>query len=295
MNTKNLLKYFMAAVAVCIFLTACKKKSDPPAVVDKDTSGASESALSMGYSDDIGNISDQGTAGGLSSYLSPNNNSGERGMMGFCTTVYVSPITQVSSKWTFYVDFGTTACLCGDGRYRSGKVNVSYSGAGTALYAYRDSSEINKHTITFDNYYVNGNHVEGTQIIINNGHNAAHHLNYTVKVIGGKITLAGGGVVLSESNRTRELIDAGGPNWGDEIYSITGSASGTYSNGTTYTENITSPLKIHTECNEFKIESGILALTPYGKPTRSINFGTDGVCDHYATVTINGQTYNITL
>ncbi len=42
------------------------------------------------------------------------------------------------------------------------------------------------------------------------------------------------------------------------------------------------------------IVAGQLAITPDGKATRYINFGT-GTCDNDATVTINGNVYNITL
>ena len=39
---------------------------------------------------------------------------------------------------------------------------------------------------------------------------------------------------------------------------------------------------------------GVLEHTPAGKATRYIDYG-NGVCDNKATVTINGNTYAITL
>ena len=55
---------------------------------------------------------------------------------------------------------------------------------------------------------------------------------------------------------------------------------------------ITSALRKEIGCRH--IVSGSLALTPSGKPTRYVDFGT-GACDDQATVTINGNVYNITL
>jgi hypothetical protein len=76
------------------------------------------------------------------------------------------------------------------------------------------------------------------------------------------------------------------------VYLITGSANGTSAGGTSYTAVIGQALRKELSCRH--IVSGIISITPGDKPTRTINYG-DGTCDDKATVTINGNVFNITL
>lgn len=291
MQRKKILNYLMVVATVSVLFTACRKKEDDRTAVDSDTSGAADNALAQGTFNDVSNISDQGAAGGLSSYLPTNNGSEERGILSNCTNVIITP-TNNGTAHTFTINFGTTDCLCGDGRYRRGAVMVSFSGQGTPWQAYNDSSAANKHTIEFYQYYVNNNHVEGIHTITNNGH-INGHLNYTIEVAGGKITKPnGGGVVSWQSSRTREWIEGESTSaWTDDVYLISGSASGTHASGNAFSETA-SNLRIAIGCPY--IESGVLQLTPSGKPMRTVDFG-NGACDANATVTINGHVFNIIL
>ena len=283
MKTKNLFKYVMFVAAVSIIFTACRKKEKEDEI-DSDTAGASDNALAEGTFNDASNIADQAAGGSLSSYLGAyNNGSGERGLLSTCASITRDT---VSVPHTFTVDFGSTNCLCGDGRYRRGQIVVSYSGH------YRDSASM--HSITFVNYFVNNNQVTGTHSVTNMGHNSNHNLYFNISINASVIKANNGGTITYTSTRVREWV-AGESTivWNDDVYSITGNASGSHSNGHSYTATITSALKVHLNCHW--IESGVLELVPSGKPTRTIDFGTDGNCDHDATVTINGHVYNITM
>ena len=285
MKTKNLAKYFMVAAAVSIIVISCKKKDTTPATVDSDTSAASDNALAEGTFNDANNIADQANAGTLTSYLTTNTGSLDKGLLSSCATISLDTTSAPPAR-IITVNFGTTNCLCSDLRYRRGIIKISFSGH------YRDSASV--HSITFNNYFVNDNQILGTHTVTNNGHNNAGHLNYTVSVVGGQIIKANnGGTITWASTRNREWIyGANTPQWNDDVYSITGSASGTGANGSSYTATITTPIKIELSCHY--IVSGVLDLTPSGKPTRTIDWG-NGACDDQATVTINGHVYNITL
>ena len=289
MKTKNIMKCFMVAATMSVIFTACKKKDTTPAVVDSDTSGAAENALSEGTFNDVSNISDQAAAGNLSSYLAVNNGSGseQRGLLSVCATV-TRDTTVVPH--TITVNFGTTPCLCADGRFRSGIITISYSG-----HYYDIGATI---AITFTNYKVNGNLVNGTHSIVNNGPNINGHPVYTIDVNGTIVKANNGGTITWMSHRVREwtagyTTTTGLGHFLDDVYSITGSSSGSNSNGSSYSATILSPLMVHLNC--FWIESGVLQLVPSGKPTRTIDFGPDGTCDNHATVTINGTVYNINI
>lgn len=280
MKTPHFAKYLMVAATVGILLNSCRKKEDEPE--DKDTSAAADNAIAEGYFNDANSISDQAAAGNLTSFLTTNNNDEERGIMSNCATI--THDTSASPR-TITIDFGTTNCLCNDGRYRRGIINVTYTGH------YRDS--LSFHTITFNNYFVNDNQVLGSKTVTNNGHNNAGHLTYSISVNGSVIKANNGGTVTYTSTRTREWLEGESTNiWSDDVYLITGTASGSSSSGTSYTATIITALKIKLSCHW--IVSGKLDLTPSGKPTRTIDWG-GGTCDDDATVTINGNTYNINL
>lgn len=78
----------------------------------------------------------------------------------------------------------------------------------------------------------------------------------------------------------------------DDVYSVTGNASGVNREGKSYTVNITSPVVKRTSCHW--IESGRVDITPEGLAARTLDYG-DGTCDGKATVTINGNTFTFTM
>ena len=95
------------------------------------------------------------------------------------------------------------------------------------------------------------------------------------------------------SARNREWINGLNTplNWQDDEYVITGTASGTNFEGNSFLATITHGLHIK-YCPY--ITKGTFELTPSGKPTRTFDYG-DGTCDAFATLTVNGKTFNITL
>ncbi len=281
MKTKNLMKYLSVVAIVGILFTSCKKKTED---TDRDTSASSDNALAEGTYNDVHNIADQASSGTLTSYLAPST-SGEKGLLSSCAVVTIN--TTVNPH-TITIDFGSTNCLCSDNRYRRGIINVSYTGL------YRDSAST--HTISFTNYFVNDNQVMGTKTVTNNGHNGAGHLTFSIQVNGTIIKSAanGGGTITWTSTRTREWIagESTLATWSDDEYLITGTASGTNAQGTTFTASTTSALDVKMNCHY--IVAGGFQITPNGKATRYVDFGS-GACDNQATVTINGNIYNITL
>src|SRR5262249_41510841 len=107
---------------------------------------------------------------------------------------------------------------------------------------------------------------------------------------------AGAGVINWQSNRTREWTAGESTlTWNDDMYSITGSASGSTSGGSTFSSIITSPLirNMSFACRRHFVQ-GIIEHTPSGKQTRVIDFG-NGTCDNIALVTIGSTSYTVTL
>lgn len=227
--------------------------------------------------DDVQNIADQAaTTGTLSNYKV------EANILSNCATI--THDTTVTPH-VLTIDFGSTNCLCMDGRYRRGQIIVTYNGH------YRDSGYV--HTITFNNYFVNNHQVTGTKTVTNMGHNPAGNLYYNISVNGSIILANNGGTLSWTSSRTRTWVAGEGTaTRSDDVYEITGNASITRPNGNTFTMNITAPLKVALNC--YWIEQGTIQMTAANGVVRTLDYG-NGNCDNQATVTMNGNTYYITL
>ena len=282
MKTKRILIGSVTMLMAASFVfTGCRRDEE-----DTDTSAAADNAFAEACFTDVTNIADEaGITGNISSYRLGDPEAGA--LLSACATL-VWDTANGADQDTITVDFGTANCACLDGRNRRGKILIYYTGQ------YRDSASV--HTIGFDNYFVNDNQILGTKTVTNLGHNAAGHLVYDIDV-NGTIHLANnGGTITWTSQRQREWTAGESTQiWADDMYSITGSASGTSAAGETFTMNITSPLIRYMAlvCRRL-VTQGTVELTPGSRPMRTIDFGA-GACDDIATVTINNHTYTIHL
>jgi hypothetical protein len=153
-------------------------------------------------------------------------------------------------------------------------------------------------TQTFDGYKVDDRSINNmsTRMITYNGTNASGQHYWTIAA-NMSFTKSNGKVVTWNSNRTRTMTaGASTPlNWTDDVYEISGGASGVTGNGTSYTLTINKNLLIRIGCKY--IQDGIITMTrgtvsysiDYGTPTSSNN------CDNQATFTMNGKSTVFTL
>lgn len=253
------------------FFTACKK-NDTTKDTTEDTSYASDQALAERTFDDAQDIADK-------AYDTPS------GSGAFKTS---SCATVSHSGTTITVDFGPSNCLCTDGRERRGKIIINYTGA------YPDSGSV--HTITFDNYYVNDNKVEGTKTVTNMGTNSSGQPYFNIAVDGTVIRTSGVSI-HTVASRVRTWV-AGYTTLGDrsdDVYNITGTGTVTRPAGT-MTTSITgaAPLVVALSCNW--IEAGTITYTLPSGLTRTLNYGDTPACDNMADLTLaSGTVVHLTL
>ena len=269
-------KYLTIGIALIVIafastFTSCKKDKNEQEEKDKDTSSASDQSLASSIDNDMTSISDEA---GRTYTVSSFKTSGVEGLLAAsCATVTVD--SSAAPSRTITVNFGTTNCLCNDGRYRRGSIVYSFTGK------YRDSLTVI--TVTPQNYFVNDNQVTGSKTISNQGHNAANHLVYQIAANMQIIKSGGAGTITWQANRTREWM-AGESTlaWSDDMYSITGIASGSDAAGNTFNSVITTRLvrNMAIGCRKHFV-SGVLEHTPSGKATRYVDFG-NGTCDDQA-------------
>jgi hypothetical protein len=281
MKTKHIsLAVVIFSVVFTSTFSSCRKKEKEE--TDSDTSAAAEQSLASSIVNDMTSIADEaGRTNTVSSFRTASNT----GILSNCATLTFD--TLAAAK-TVTVSFGTSNCLGNDGRYRRGALILNFTGR------YRDSLTII--TVTPQNYFVNDNQVTGSKTITNNGHNAAGHLVYSIQANLQILRANNSGTITWQSSRQREWTAGEATlSWQDDLYAITGSASGTTSGGGSFQSNITSPLirNMAPGCRRY-FTAGTIAHTPAGKATRYLDYG-NGSCDDLATVTINGNTYPVTL
>ncbi|MBL7910998.1 MAG: hypothetical protein JNJ41_08085 [Bacteroidia bacterium] len=281
---KKLSHILILGLSLTLTFSSCQKKQIKEE--DTDTQSAAESSLATSIDNDMNNIADEA---GRNKSVSSFKTSEASAILSSCATLHFDTLIS-SNADSITVNFGNSNCLCNDGRYRRGKLLIVYTGK------YRDS--LTTITVTPLNYYVNDNKVSGSKTVKNLGHNAQGRLVYDISANFSILKADNSGTIQWVGTRQREWL--AGENtllWIDDKYSITGSASGTNANGRSFTSSITSgkPLirDMSIGCRKHFI-SGEIKHTPQGKPTRIIDFG-NGTCDDQATVTINANTYTITL
>jgi hypothetical protein len=278
---------FLFAVVSITFI-GCKKKETETDNEDYDTQAAQDNAQAEGYFNDFNTMADEAAQdSALSTFRVVNPNS----LLTACAHVTVVS-NPPGGTITITFDNAGGACYCtGDGRWRKGTLTVTYSGPyhspGTTI------------TMTASNYYVGGDttywyKVEGTRTVTNDGLNTSGNPSFSVSVTDAHLTDYTGRTMTWTSNRTREWT-AGDSTliWTDDVYSISGFASGTSFAGTNYSASITSPLIVALNCHWIK--GGSFDFTPDGKAVRSFNFGDGTICDNLATATILGRTFELML
>ena len=283
MKTTKLTFFIAFIIIISAFVfSSCKKKEKEEK--DTDTGAIADQSFASTTVNDMTSISDE--AGKGNSSTTSSFKTGEiNAVLSSCSIITFD--TLAAAK-TITVSFGTTNCLCNDGRNRRGALIISYTGR------YKDSLTVI--SVIPQNYFVNDNQVTGSKTITNKGHNSSHHLVYDINANIQIIKASGAGTISWQSSRQREwVMGENTPTWSDDIYWITGNANGTTSNGNSFTSIITSPLirNMSIGCRRH-FTQGKMEHTPSGKATRYLDYG-NGACDDLATVTINGYTYTITL
>lgn len=271
MKTKQILKSgLIAFTALGLTVTSCKKDKD------ESTTSASSYTISENANNDMDAIADQAEDGASGKAFKTDE------IGGILSDSVV--ITKETSGDTvkIAIDFGD-GYTCKDGKVRKGKLHLTRIGEPFVVNTTR--------TITTDNYYVNGNLVEGTRtatLTATLPSNPTWHITGTVTV-----TLTDGNIVSATTDRTRVWTKGHNTlkDHSDDEFTVTGSASKTKANGEDVDAEITTALLYKASCHEFV--SGVLEITPSGKRTRVIDFGT-GACDNSVTVTVGKHSETFT-
>jgi len=284
MKTKCIILGVIAATAIGLIFNSCKKdipaSSSTTPATSVTSATATNTATQGATTDEAFTDAFRQVDVAAKEHLATKTDSSS------CPVVTFTPADFTTYPKSLVINFGTS-CTGPDGIVRSGEILANL----TACYI--DSGSVT--TVTFNNYYVNGNKITGTEIITNEGRNSLGHPVFGVQVINGNL-YSPSGVTSYNSTQQREWIQGYNTllNPMDDVYLITGTASGVETTGTSFTMTITSPLQVAMDCAW--IESGTLNITETGIPVITISYGNGtGTCANVATVTCDGYTFIINL
>jgi len=275
MKKINFLIGLFMVVSFALVFTSCKKTQNTV----NETSSSIDDALAERIYDNVSDIADEAYSEKSGTLKSTEV---RRLFLSDCVTI---TLDTVAVPHALIIDFGTENCLCNDGRYRRGKIIVSFTGR------YRHPGTVITHG--FDGYYVDDNKVEGTKVVTNMGFNADSNMYYQIEVVGVIFKANDGGTVSWTSSLIREWVEGlrTFTLW-DDVYLISGTSSGIRADGQTWQRVTLTPLRKELGCRHFV--SGTLEITPGERPIRILDYGT-GECDNIATLLVNGVVYTIYL
>lgn len=289
----------IATITALAFVVSCSKESSKTATneeeqqVSQATSEAdaeAEGTFNEFFDDVMGVNNEVGVAGsgvffGRTDSLTPVNR---------CFTVTITHPQNTPFPAVVTIDFGTTGCPGPDGRIRRGKIITEYTARLIVPGAMA--------TTTFDNFYVNDVHVEGTHKVTNTSELPNVPRRFKIQVINGKLSKPNGNFI--EWNSTKIITQVEGlitpDNPRDDVFKIEGSAYGRVKRDNLiarWESATTEPLIRRFTCRwivKGRIRTVRVNL-PAGSPWIAVlDFGT-GNCDNLATLTINGVSRQITL
>jgi hypothetical protein len=300
-------------IAGAAIVSSCKKSTTTPA--DTNASTAKDNATAEQNSNDAENIGAQANENGsLSTFRLAGGGLGN--ILGANDTV-----THVAGSGVYTVTFNNFVGT--DGHTRNGTIVFSVNPAGAH---YRDANMVMTVSTPGNTYMVDGNTVEISKTITNNGI-VSGNMQWTIVSNLTIVKASGGGTFTWSANRTHALlntsattfdgtsyaavysstINTSGPyngtttpiNWPEAIIQINGTSSGTDVDGTTFTASATNVVR-NMNCAPFPLRphfhpfcAGTVDFSPAGKTTRVINYGT-GSCSTTYTITIGSVTETFT-
>jgi hypothetical protein len=197
-----------------------------------------------------------------------------------CIEVTITPQDNTWPK-TVTINFGA-GCTAGE---------VTRKGKMIAVLSHSFQNTGARITLTFENFEINGRKLEGTQIITNNGPDAAGFISFTHEIPSLRISTADKAISFSSTNTIEWIEGSSTAAPADDVFAISGQSSGLNSGGGAFSAEIITPLIRKVACSY--IVSGS-SLIKSGDSQVTMDYGT-GDCDDKAVLNTAGEIKEITL
>ncbi len=276
-------------LALIFTFTACNKKdssTDPEFAAEDNTN-------TNAASDDVIAVSENSMSKGDNSMgrLSQSRVDANITDDVYKATITITPKASPSDTGKIVIDFGSVGIKGNDGRTRTGKINIKFTGQ------YHVPGKVQ--IITLENYTVDGRKVEGKKVLTHLVVDKTYITN--VIVTGAKLTYLDGTFTTWTSTRTRVWDPKGTlSDYSDDVVTVSGNINGVSRNNIAYSaiiDPIISPL-VYTYACIVQVGlvpvSGKITITPANALPRIIDFG-NGTCDRIATFNVAGKSIPFTI
>ncbi len=277
---KKLIFPIALVVATTVFISGCKK------FVHQNIKAASNSSVAISTFNDVFEQLNAAVDSSLDAKSSLTWTMGGTAN----TTVMLSSLGSDFPK-TLTIDYGLGK-IGADGVSRSGKIIAMFDGN------FEDENTVVN--IWFDGY-TNGQYsVAGTDSIINTGTNGDGKPTFAEYIRDVSIAWNSQEILWeadlnrtwTEGETTDFLTDTTVAGLNDDVFELTGTASGNDSNTHPFTLEINEAVVLKTECKW--ITGGMLIISPANFNEGTVDYGA-GECDKQATIEVDGEVFNFTL
>jgi hypothetical protein len=265
-KTKSTVSAYL--VGIVLMMSACSDEGD---LVSEDVSFdevAPEAVLDFS-GDDIDNIVLNNMSDLFTSGVTGEANGGKR-FNPYSGRDDCASVTKDLEAQTIVIDFGV-GCENSDSIIRSGQILISYTD--------RRNEPGAVITTTFNNFFINGNQIEGVRTLSNISDGTVNQKAFQVSVVGGQVTFEDGTTKTFESSRTRtHVLDEAKE---ELTVTVTGSRSGTNRENEAFSMTIIQDLIYLSSCKQEGVKvpaSGIREFVKNGETT-TIDYGL-GTCDN---------------
>ncbi|MEO1517970.1 MAG: hypothetical protein AAFV95_23310 [Bacteroidota bacterium] len=274
---------------VGFFLVGCQKEDTIP---QQDYQSATDLLAAEVLFDEVFAMTDNASKqqGDLDGIVSDQPKAQDRGCMGVDLTTAgdwpnIFPITLT-------LDFGDD-CTTQNGNEISGKIVTTFSG--------KLSDEGTTATLELQNFAMNGFQISGAKEWTNLGLNNDGMFHYRVEVKDGQIVTPNGKTITYETQNIRTWVEGMNTNFWtngidgitDDVWEVTGTASGINRNGVAYTATIQNPWRHQANCEW--LTAGSTDIQTSNLPDLiKLDFG-DGQCDDKAVISIGNFSREIQL
>ncbi len=283
----NHIKAKISIVCICSLIIWSCKKSEQSTQLDTESQTAIDYSICEKEFAQVGPTATNLTIKTKSS--PPRLMQGFTGVLSSCDTLtWVSGDTLWSSTGhqdpIYEYDFGTCGGYMYDGVPRTGKWKITFRNGGIK----KPGSSM---LLQFINYKLGTVSYAADSIVFRSGGYNNGVFTYTVNVYNAVCT-ASTWTITYNSTRSVSVDTKNTTDPSDDVITIVnGSAQGKNRENRYYTVTINNLIK---PSNCKYITQGTITLSPEGLKTRTINYGS-GVCDNKATVTVDGNLFEITL
>ena len=273
-------KLLLAASLVAITLAGCDDGST--SVGANESQSLNAEAFTDAYYQDVDDLSSTLTFAADNNFSGRNQGLDDR----FCAAAKVEFKRKVTSDPdSLLVDFGSQGCTDNKGNTRTGKLIMIFSLDRKA-----------SHTLIMSDFFINGKKVEGTRTVTRT---ALVPVTHTITLTGGKVTWPDGTFSTREASHTRVWNrNLGDPAAESMVIKQGGTASGVNRNGKDYAVEMITDITFKFGCNtgtrRILLPVAGTKVVKVGDKTITVDFG-DGTCDDKATLTVNGESKEITL